>query len=226
MKIKYAKANNVKDYIALPREQREVLGFWYLTPESFLVGGGSFDDYWKENYPIQYRIREFFYDIGIWWSVKKRQFYEKIWVNIFPQNKWARKVIPNHWSDKPELIKDFLFASIVHFVERENEEPIVDWNHDERHRKVWKEINECYDFITKELPARERSYEEQLDELYSDKVVDQGTGKERVRNWIADGFEDIDKDKQQSLWDFEKKMEEKTQEVLKKIIDVRIHLWT
>jgi hypothetical protein len=39
------------------------------------------------------------------------------WFN--PRQKWLTKLIPNQWMDKPELIKDILFACLVHYVEEE-----------------------------------------------------------------------------------------------------------
>jgi hypothetical protein len=40
------------------------------------------------------------------------------WFN--PRQKWLTKHIKNTWQDKPELIKDILFACLVHYVEEEN----------------------------------------------------------------------------------------------------------
>ena len=36
-----------------------------------------------------------------------------------PRQKWLTKHIPNTWMDKPELIKDVLFACLIHYVEEE-----------------------------------------------------------------------------------------------------------
>ena len=51
------------------------------------------------------------------WGIYDR--YSQIRDFIFPRNRWATKVIPNHWSDKTYLIPTFLFAAIVHFIEDE-----------------------------------------------------------------------------------------------------------
>jgi hypothetical protein len=53
----------------------------------------------------------FFWKYDVWYSLCA-------WFN--PRQKWLTKHIKNTWQDKPELIKDILFASLVHYVEEEN----------------------------------------------------------------------------------------------------------
>ena len=52
--MKYANAVNVKEYRKLPRPEREDFGFWYRLPKMYELDGESFEDYWKQNYPIQF----------------------------------------------------------------------------------------------------------------------------------------------------------------------------
>ena len=117
--MKYANAVNVKEYKELPKSEREDFGFWYRLPKLYEWGGEKFEDYWKQNYPIQFRIREGIENLLISISVLKDKLIENTWTKIFPKNAWARKVVPNLWCDKPELIQDFLFACIIDFVEKE-----------------------------------------------------------------------------------------------------------
>jgi len=188
------------------------------------MGGGSFDAFWAENYPIQYRVREFCLDVSIWFSAKRWRFREKVLDRLFPKNKWIRSVIPNHYSDKPELIKDVLFASIVDFVEVENKNLRVDWYSDKKDRKIWQQVKECYDFIVRELPVLEKRVDDLLTETYySD---EEKSKKNQIRDLFADGMGPVDEKKQQIIWDTERDIEKKTQDVLRKIIDVRMHLWT
>jgi hypothetical protein len=52
-----------------------------------------------------------------------RYFWNHLWYKITaffnPRQKWLTKLISNQWMDKPELIKDILFACLVHYVEEE-----------------------------------------------------------------------------------------------------------
>ena len=193
---KYADVDNLDDYIALTPSERERWGFWYKEPNSYLVGGGDFDAFWKKHYPIQYRIREFCFDVKIWFGVKKRQWYEKVTCRIWPKNQWARDAIPNIWSDKMSLIEDFLFAVIVDFVEKENETPIVDWDYDEHHRKIWARVMAVYNFIKVELPARQEKAGVYLRSLYRREGE---SIKDQIRNFMAFAHEKSKRDKKVEL---------------------------
>ena len=224
-KRKYANAHNLEDYIALPVSERERWGFWYKEPSSYLVGGGDFDSFWKKHYPLQYRVREFFSDVKIWLSVKKRQWYERVICRIRPKNKWATQVIPHTWTDKTSLIEEFLFASIVHFVEEEGKTSMVDWNHDERHRDIWRRITNVYNFITVELPEREKQEGEWLRLLCKDEGK---SVKEQINSFLANGFKKNKKERkiQLALDLHESETQELIQKNLKEIIDLRPFLWT
>ena len=55
-------------------------------------------------------FNSFFWKYDVWYPLCA-------WFN--PRQKWLTKLIPNQWMDKPELIKDILFACLVHYVEEE-----------------------------------------------------------------------------------------------------------
>jgi hypothetical protein len=55
-------------------------------------------------------FRPFFWKYKVWYPLCA-------WFN--PRQKWLTKLISNQWMDKPELIKDILFACLVHYVEEE-----------------------------------------------------------------------------------------------------------
>lgn len=74
------------------------------------------------------------------WAIYDR--YSRIRDFIFPRNRWASKVIPNHWSDKTYLIPKFLFAAIVHFIEDEKGVEKTVWK-----IKKEKELMEVYDWV-------------------------------------------------------------------------------
>ena len=101
-----------------------VFGFWYRLPRLYEVGGGRFEDYWRENYPIQFRLRETCENVYISMSVFKRKLIENVWERMFPKNQWARNAIPHNYSDKIELVQEFLFECVIDFVENEPFESI------------------------------------------------------------------------------------------------------
>jgi hypothetical protein len=55
-------------------------------------------------------FNSFFWKYKVWYPLCA-------WFN--PRQKWLTKLISNQWMDKPELIKDILFACLVHYVEEE-----------------------------------------------------------------------------------------------------------
>ena len=124
--MKNANATNVSQYKKLPKSEREVFGFWYRLPRLYEVGGGRFEDYWRENYPIQFRLRETCENVYISMSVFKRKLIENVWERIFPKNQWARnanlKLIDlsgisyNPINETFKLSRDVSVNYMMHFI--------------------------------------------------------------------------------------------------------------
>jgi hypothetical protein len=210
--MKSANVVNVKQYKELPKSEREVFGFWYRLPKLYEWGGERFEDYWKQNYPIQFIIREGIENLLISISVFKDKLIENTWTKIFPKNAWARKIVPHTYSDKPELIQDFLFASIIDFVENE---PIdmTDWQSDKKRAEVYRNIENVYKFAKYTLPARRKRLDELMTELYDEKSL-----MEFVDKSDDPRFEEMSA--------LEKQTESEIQRNLLEIIKIRQHLWT
>ena len=210
--MKYANAVNVKQYKKLPKSEREDFGFWYRLPKLYEWGGERFEDYWKQNYPIQFRLREGIENLLISISVFKDKLIENTWTRIFPKNAWARKVIPHTYSDKPELIQDFLFACIIDFVENEPIE-YTDWESSKEHKQTWKTINNLYKFAKYTLPARKKRINELMSESYGEESLTKFAGKPEnptIMELIA----------------LEKQTEKEMQQNLLEIVKIRQFLWT
>jgi len=210
--MKYANAVNVKEYKELPKSEREDFGFWYRLPKLYEWGGERFEDYWKQNYPIQFRIRESIENLLISISVFKDKLIENTWTRIFPKNAWARKVVPNTWCDKPELIQDFLFASIIDFVENE---PIdmTDWQSDKKRAEIYRNIENLYKFAKYTLPARRKRLDEMMSELYDEESLMEFVDKSDNPNY-------------EEMSTLEKQTETEIQRNLLEIVKIREYLWT
>jgi len=74
-----------------------------------------------------------------------------------PRNRWATEVIPNHWSDKTYLIPEFLFASIIHFIEGEKALQNNVWQ-----KKKEKELLEVYAWAKN----GRKEFQEKIDKAY------------------------------------------------------------
>ena len=175
-------------------------------------GGERFEDYWKQNYPIQFRIRDGIENIFITLSVWKDKLIENTWTRTFPKNAWARKIIPHTYSDKPELIQDFLFACIIDFVENE---PIdmTDWQSDKKRAEIYRNIENLYKFAKYTLPARRKRLEELMSELYDEKSLMEFVDKS-------------DDPRYEEMSVLEKQTETEIQQNLLQIVKIREYLWT
>ena len=210
--MKTANVTNVTQYKQLPKSKREAFGFWYRLPKLYEWGGERFEDYWKKHYPIQFRIREGIENLLISISVYKDKLIENTWTRIFPKNAWARKIIPHTYSDKPELIQDFLFACIIDFVDSEPVE-YTDWESSKEHKQTWETVNELYKFAKYTLPARRKRLDELLSELYDEKSL----------------MEFVDKStdpKYEEMSALEKQTDKEIQQNLLQIVKIREYLWT
>jgi hypothetical protein len=176
-----------------------------------------------------------------------RELYWKIRHLFFPQQKWARKVIPRGWADKPELVRDFLFAALVDYVECEEGldglwcesfyKPDLDKGYisqdlyDER-KAIREKIEAVYAFIKEELPRleaeHENSYPERLDpngSLLSDFVK-----SEKGDFYTMKSCEEIYGAPYHVVYAEHNRLEElirqKTNWACATIVEVREYLWT
>lgn len=58
------------------------------------------------------------------------------------------------WHDKDEILLHAAFQLLTDFVEQEQPEKRIDWNHNKTHRRVWKEIKSLYTWWKDVRPNR------------------------------------------------------------------------
>jgi hypothetical protein len=217
---KYANATNLKDYKALPKKERERWGFWYKLPKAYTVGGGSFEPFFKKEYPIQYRVRKFFWDIDVWIGSKKLMLEQDILPKFFPKNKWARKSIPKHYELHQTLIQNFCVGALDNYINSHHFK-MVDWEAEERFRKIYIEIMAVHTFFFKELPNRENEENKIFNLLYPKE--EEKNDKDFFEDWLENGLkEDKGKDKHYRLLLYlhQQETEELIEKNLKKIIEL------
>ncbi len=210
--MKPANVSSLSEYKKLPKSKRECFGV-YRTPEFYEMNGESFEDYWKQKYPIQFFVRNSSENFWISLSVWKDKIIDNTWRKLFPQNRWARKIIPTTRIDKVELIKDFLFASIVDFIENEPIE-FTDWDSSKSHKDAFRRINNCYAFIKKVLPEKQNKIDELTDDLYGDKDINNFFTTEQEDEM----FDDIKK--------LSNELDQEIQFYCIEIVQLRNYLWT
>lgn len=131
--IKANRGTTFKSYHAIPKSEREWLGL-YMTPNSYLVedfeslfsGSSKYRVYWKENYPIQYFIRNDFCDFFLYRTWELEAFWRKVKLIFRSENSRHNNLIPKEYSDDTHLIGHVITQLFKNF-ENELEAGIVDW---------------------------------------------------------------------------------------------------
>ncbi len=187
----------------------------------------------KDEYKYGNTMKEtlFFNNIRETWSVlrKLRIFNRFWWSNLWyivrcyfnPRNKWANKVIPNTYSDKVELIPNFLFAAIINFVDKKDGEDCfgrIDWyNSSKEHRKVAVKIKEIYKWAkydrNKVLKKLDKSYPK------IPKNVD-------ILEWINRPDKEPYEITYKNVIKYEKILKDGDDKYLEMIVKIRDYLWT
>lgn len=229
-KKKYAKATTLEEYKNLPENEREIFGFWYLEPYSYLMGGGDFDGYWKSKYPLQYEFREFLLDCSIKMSLWKNWWYENVKCRLKPKNEWARKAIPRTYRDKDTIIEDILVAAVIDFVENNHNRETFKHEENSHLHEVWDELTAIYAFFKVDLGKMELAHECIMDkwiESVRPKELEGKTARERVRSMLSFTNKETKKSKHLFLKSqlMQAEIDEQIGIHLKRLIDVRHHLW-
>jgi hypothetical protein len=130
------------------------------------------------------------------------------------------------WCDKDEILLHAAFQLLIDFIEQEKPDEIVDWNSDELHRKVWKEIKLLYHWWKKERPTRKSP-------LDDNRLKHPPLKLEKVPGSDLCMMVEPDKKKYASYYRalrkhrrLEQKWEEEDQRNLHRLIDIRKFLWT
>jgi len=72
---------------------------------------------------------------------------------FFPAQKWVKKgIIYNQYCDKVELIKDFNFAALVHYVDGDGGLHYIDWTTSQEMKDVKSFIVKCYNYVKRQRP--------------------------------------------------------------------------
>lgn len=87
---------------------------------------------------------------------RRRIWYEQVVTRINPRNKWARKIIPRHFTDVDYLYEEILFAGLIFFWEKDNGEEVT--------RYQWDRERDEYD--TDEGIAKRKEVYDALKEAY------------------------------------------------------------
>jgi len=173
------KVNSVEEYFALPKQDREVHGFYripYALPwerfQSTETGWDAFYKKIKKEYPVQYFFRHWLPSLDnpivsifkryVSWPLNDLKYNIIRWIK--PVHPRWRKSLPRHkYADISHLIVESNFALICDFYHEEVVSGWVDWESDEPHKTFYNKLVEYVNWIEKERSKIEDSYWEAMD---------------------------------------------------------------
>lgn len=173
------KVNSAEEYFALPKQDREVHGFYRIPcalpwerMETSDNGWNAFYERIKKNYPVQYFFRRWLPSLDnplvlvfsryIKWPLTELKYNIIRWIK--PVHPRWRKSLPRHkYADISELIVESNFAFIRDFYHEEIVSGWVDWESDELHKTFYDKIIEYVNWIEKERTKIEAAYWEALE---------------------------------------------------------------
>jgi hypothetical protein len=136
------------------------------------------------------------------------------------------KTLSNEWHDKDEVLLHAAFQILADFVEQEQPERKVDWNWNETHRKMWKEIQALYKWWKVTRPARKSPLHDKALKRPPMKFK-KIPGSETVlmvepdKKKYAKYYQALQKERR-----LEKKWHEEDQKNLHRLIEIRSFFWT
>ena len=128
--------------------------------------------------------------------------------------------------DGDYLLLHAAFQILVDFVEKEEPEKIIDWSHDEKHRKAWKEVISLYKWWTKTRPARKSPLDEKglkKPPLRLKEVQD--TNLSRLEPYDKKKYSKYDEAIKKEMV-LDRKWREENTKNLHRLINIRDFLWT
>jgi len=130
------------------------------------------------------------------------------------------------WYDKDEILLHAAFQLLTDFVEQEQPEKQIDWNHSAFYRQVWKEMKSLYVWWNEVRPNRKDPLDKRrlkMPPLRTRKVPGKDLHQlvEPDRKKYADYYRALKK--QHRLTE---KWHQEDQRNLHRLIEVRSHMWT
>ena len=130
------------------------------------------------------------------------------------------------YKEPDDILLHAAFQVLVDFIEKEKPQEIIDYNYDEKHKKLWLEISELYEWWIKIRPDRKDS----LDDLSNEEIPDREFKKESGGHYLLIPPDKIKYAKFYKVSEenhlLEKKWFEEDQKNLHRLIDIRADLWS
>jgi hypothetical protein len=134
-----------------------------------------------------------------------------------PRQRWLTKIIPNTWADKPWLIPEILYASVIHFVEENGEDcfNVTDWPGSGLAEQE-KQLREVYEWAK----TGRKKFQDRINAAHP--VFEPCKTDDELVTWLNADH----RSQYEEVWRLEKEFDEIDKKHLHTIIDLLPHLWT
>lgn len=214
--------STLDEYKAMPLKSRElVVWYWpfplYIKPYALRAGNDfigewtKFDEYVKNEYPVQYFFRDTF--IGFFQDIEAS--VRRIKWKIYPYIKRSRKemrdkVFIRQYRDLDSIIVEFCMQCVIEYVDREKCFDKIVFNYSNEMKTFAAQLKECHAYVTK-------GRQEILDEI------------EKAWEAVPLVMNDIAQNKMEKynkVTELETKLEEADTQVCEWVVKNRRQLWT
>ena len=129
----------------------------------------------------------------------------------------------NEWCDKDQVLLLACFQILVDFIEKEEPQKIVDYKSNKEHKRQWNELQTLYRYWKSERPRMQKDAQKALRKS-GIKMVSDPSENSGVRS-VAIKFTFKDKKAFNLGCRLEDKLDRLDDEMLRRLINMRHHLW-
>jgi hemerythrin len=191
---KYVDVPNLEEYKNLPIEKKTTSkwfwpDYWYVAPFALPIksrfvdsknDSGTWEDFYdlmKKEYPIQYWLRETFFDnLESYFCARYRivkDFYCKwVYYTFKPRNSRISSAIPKReYKETDQMIVDVLFAVVVSYIDDEKCFEHIDFSSTQEHRDFAKKLREIHKYIKTVRPEMIKKLDIILTDAYENREI-------------------------------------------------------
>ena len=150
------------------------------------------------------------------------------WVKKFRKRRLKIPTLTSQWCDMDEVLLHACFQVLVDFVEKELSQDIIDWDYDDQHREIRKEMQELYDWWKTRDKVRDEAHDklfEGIDEPSFDELFIPTETKDLLKYEMSKHYEAYG-EALKEYGDMLDRQEKEDDDNLIRLMKIRRNLWT
>ena len=185
-----------------------------------------------KKYSIWQRLLFRYYDSWFYEEVYRYSWLYRLRWHIthwYRKDHWIKTNLSIGYHDKPVLMEDALFSLVEDFIAKDGEDAPTQIVIENEQFEI---IRDILHFYRIRKPEMEKEYDYYLHEVYKDTHMNFTPCEDRPKysvlkfEYTGQYTEEELDDMRKKMYDLEEKIYAETQEMLKKIIDIRMYIWT